>query len=255
MAAEQITPGLVEPQGLGEEPLYYATRVFLLFLQGLFKQFPEGSYRWSEDAKLSEIAITSQTPIPREQVGDKPTIVAARGPAQFANLSLDQMKSIDVHTGAKTRMDIISCTMSLNCLSKNSVEAQRIAWIVMRHVRAFKELIQRIGKLHKLGDEIQIGPESPPGALVTPEGDIEAALVTVQCPFFFTWQETVTPLANPLLRSIEAHIEARLPNPATLSTDAAVRMRSIIGAPTIRGRVIGVVGEFPSAPIKQTVKT
>ena len=88
MPNEQVMSGLVEPHGRGEDPLFHYTRIYLLFLQGLFQQFPEGSYRWSDDERLSEIVITDQVPIPRERVEQRPAIVAMRGPTQFANLSL-----------------------------------------------------------------------------------------------------------------------------------------------------------------------
>jgi hypothetical protein len=209
MAAESIVPGLPEPQGIGEEPLKFFTRVYLLFLQGLFKQFPEGSYRWSEDPNFSEIAITDQVPIPRDHIEKRPAILAMRGPTQFANLALDQVSGIDPHTGLKERRDLVACTMSLSCISRVGLEAQRIAWIIMSLVREFKTLIQRCG-IHKVGDDVSMGPETPPGQLVTPEADPETVMVTVQSPFFFMWHTKQLPLDAPRLREIEAHMTAVL---------------------------------------------
>src|SRR5262245_45332006 len=111
MPSEQNMSGLVEPHGRGEETLYHFTRIYLLFVQGLFRQFPEGSYRWSDDEKLSEIVITDQVPIPRDRIEQRPSIVAMRGPAQFANLSLDQMRKVNARTGEKERTDLMACTM------------------------------------------------------------------------------------------------------------------------------------------------
>lgn len=233
---DQVASGLVEPQGLGEEPLYFCTRIFLTFLQGLFEQFPEGHYRWAEDEKLSEIAITDQVPIPRSRVEQKPQLVTMRGPAEFANLSLDQMRKLDSRTGEKERTDLISCTMTINAIAKNGVEAVRIAWIAARHIRTFKTLIQRHG-LHQVGDKVTVGPESPPGSFVS-EPDPEWVMVSVFAPFHFQWTETVRPLAAPLLRSMELRLAtARLPAAAT-TTAGSVEARVALRTPSIRGRVI-----------------
>ncbi len=255
MSAEQVMTGLVEPHGRGEEPLYHFTRVYLLFLQGLFEQFPDGSYKWSDDQKLSQIAITDQAPIPRERVEQTPTIITMRGPAQFANLTLDQMRQVDSKTGSKERTDLVACTMSLNCIAKQGVEAQRIAWIVMRHLRTFKVLLQRAG-IHKVGDELSMGPESPPGSLVAGDGgDAEAVLVTVQSPFFFQWTELVTPLDAPQVASIEARLLSAVLPAAAANTAGSQEYR--LNQPTIRGRVIQsrVSGHQRVGEITQTVKT
>lgn len=255
MPSEQVTPGLVEPQGLGEDPLLYFTRVYLLFLQGLFKSFPEGSYRWSDDEKLSEISITDQAPIPRDRIEQRPAIVAMRGPAQFGNLTLDQVRKVDTRTGAKERTDLVACTMTLNCIAKMGPEAQRIGWIVMRHLRSLKEMIHQAG-VHKVGDEVSIGPESPPGSMVQGESDSEWAMVTVFSPFFFQWTEITTPADAPRFRHIEMHIRAGLAHPAAVTTAAAQEVREFLSPPTIRGRPIGQAqGQFPnSVPIDHTVK-
>ncbi len=252
---DQVASGLVEPQGLGEEPLYYCTRVFLTFLQGLFEQFPEGSYRWSDDERLSEVAITDQVPIPKARVDQKPQIVTMRGPAQFANLTLDQMRNLNPRSGEKERTDLVSCTMTINVIARNGIECQRIAWIAARNIRTFKTLIQRHG-LHKIGDEIQVGPESPPGSFVT-ESDPEFVMVSVFAPFHFQWTETVRPLDAPLLRSMEARLKTALLPAAATTTEGRVEARAALRTPSIRGRVINQpnTGHQRVGAITTTVKT
>lgn len=233
MASDFTSTGIPEPQGFAEEPLMYATRLYLVFLQGLFRQFPEGSYRWAEDERLTEIMISDQSPFPRDRIQQRPAIITLRGPARFANLSLDNMQALDRQTGMKRRSDLVACTMSLNCLAKNGLEAQRIAWIVFTNIRRFKTLLQQHG-LHKIGDDMNIGPESDPGSLVQPEADSEVVMVTVQSPFFLQWTEEVTPNAN-LLDAIQTHMHARVSPPYTTKLrekDATLR------PPTIRGRPI-----------------
>jgi hypothetical protein len=257
VANDQVFGGTVEPQGLGEEPLYYFTRVFLLFLQGLFEQFPSGSYKWSVDEKVTEIEITDQVPIPRSRIEQKPQIVTMRGPAQFANMTLDQMRSLDPRTGTKERTDLVSCTMTINAIARNGVEAQRIAWIAARHIRTFKAVIQRTGRMHKVGDEIMIGPESPPGAFVDGESDPEWILITVQCPFYFQWTEKDSPLDALLLRGIQARLQSALLPAAATTTAGSIQAREQLRTPTIRGRPIQTVdvNQQRVGIITQTVKT
>lgn len=254
MSAGPITPGLPDAPGFGEEPLYWLTRVYLLFLQGLFKQFPEGSHRWSDDERLSEISILDQAPIPKDRVEQRPALITMRGPAQFGNLSLDNMQKLDWGTGTKQRTDLVACTMTINCIAKNGVEAQRVAWIVMTKIRTFKTLLQQHGPIHKVGDEVSIGAESPPGSLVTPEADSELVLVPVYSPFFFQWTEKVTPLDAPAVRNIEVFMRASLASSSQLTTAGRQEAAATLRPPTIRGRVVGQASA-PQTPLEVTVKT
>jgi hypothetical protein len=234
--SEFTPPTLPDPPLLGDEPLDYFTRVYLIFLQGLFKQMPEGSWKWSEDEKLTEIVITDQAPYPRDRLEQRPAIVTMRGPAQFANLSLDNMRNIDWVTGSKERTDLVACTMSIVCLAKLDTEAQKIGWLVMRHLRTFKVMLQKYGRFFKIGDEVSIGPASPPtGAVVTGEADSEVMMLTVQSPFFFQWTEREEPKDAVMAREIDTFMSTQLAPPDT----TGVRQQTVYRRPTVRGMPIG----------------
>lgn len=237
---------LPDPPAYGDDPLDWHTRVYLLFLQGLYKQMPTGSWKWSEDEKLSEISITDQAPIPRDRVEQRPAIVTMRGQAQFANMSLDNVRSVDWKTGEKERTDLVACTMSLIVISKLDVEAQKIAWTLMRHLRTFKSMLQKYGRMHKVGDEISISPVSPPiNALITGEGTEEFTMCTVQSPFYFQWTEKTTPTDADMAREIDAHIFAAIAPPDT----TGVRQRTVLRRPTVRGMPVGST----TVPVRQPV--
>ena len=198
--------------------------------------------------------ITDQAPLPRDHTDQRPAIVTMRGPAQFANLTLDQLLTVNSRTGQRTHVDLIPCTMTLNCLAKVGLEAQRIAWIVMRHIRIFKRLLQTKGQMHQVGDLLSIGPESPPGALVSPEVDVELVNVVVQSPFYFQWGEKISPTDSPLLKNIEMHMEASILPSESIST--GIRECNVYRKiPTIKG--VPIQGESVQIgnPINQTVKT
>ncbi len=254
MPAEFQAPSLPDLVGHGEEPLYFATRTYVLFLQGLFKQFPEGSHKWSDDEQNTEIVITDQVPIPHDRLEQRPAIVVMRGPAQFANLSLDSMREVDMKTGAKVRTDLISCTMSINCISKFGPEAQRTAWIVMRHLKDFRVMLQRAG-FHQIGDQLSLSPESSPGQIMPGEGDLEGSMVTVFSPFFVQWTEKVTPLYAPLAQSIEAHIRAGIPQFPVGTQGEAAEIALKLNGPSLRGRLLVQTPPERDFPIQQTVKT
>lgn len=255
MSNDKVASGYVEPQGLGEDPLFYFTRVFLLFLQGLFEQMPTGSYHWSPDEENSEIEITDQVPIPRQRVEQKPQIVSMRGPARFANLTLDQMRTVNPRTGMKERTDLVSATMTVNVICKNGIEAQRLAFFIATHIRTFKTAIQRKG-MHKVGDELEVGPESPPGSMVA-EPDPDMVMIQVYLPFHFQWTQRDTPLNAALLSGIELKLESALLPAAATTTEGSEEARVALRTPTIRGRVINQpsVTHQRVGEITQTVKT
>ncbi len=255
MSADAIAPGLPPEPGLGEEPLSHFARVYALFCQGLFQQRPAGDYKWSDDDHISEIFVTDQVPIPRDNIERRPAIVTMRGQAQWGNTSLDQMRTVDARTGAKERTDLVACTMTLNCIAKMGTEAQRIAWILMRHLRDFRVMLQRVGGFHQVADNISVGPESPPGAIIAGEGDIEAVMVSVYSPFYFQWTERVTPLTAPSAQSIEAHLRAGIPQFPVDTQGLETEVRAGLRGPTIRGRPLVTNPETRVFPIEQTVKT
>ena len=181
-----------------------------------------------------------------------------RGPAQFANIALDQLREQDGTTGEREHTDLVSSTMAINCMSKVGLEAQRIAWIVMRFLRTFKRLLQRTGGFHQVGERVTVGPETPPGALVAPEADSELVNVIVHSPFFFQWTERVTPTNAQLVQSIEASIVANVYPPleepgAELTKrweqDIRLKQPSIRGVP-IKGDPVAI-----GTPLTATVKT
>lgn len=244
MATEFTTPSTPDPTAYGDEPLDFHIRAYLVFLQGLFAQMPSGSWKWSPDEKLTEIVITDQAPFPRDRMEQRPAIITMRGQAQYANLSLDNMRSRDWRTGDKERTDLVACTMSLVVVAKLDAEAQKIAWYLMRHLRTFKEMLQRYGRFHKIGDEISISPVSPPtGAVISGEGTQEFTMVTVLSPFFFQWTERTTPTDMHLAREIDAYLSAALAPPDT----TGVRQQTVLRRPTVRGMPIGQT-QVPTNP-------
>lgn len=240
----KVSSGIPQPQGQGEDPLLHYTKVFARFLQAVFATFDRGSYQWSIDPALTDITITDQATVARDSVEKRPAIILTRGPASFGNIALDQfagpgplpapggdMKypNIDYDTGTKRYTDLVACTMTYNCLSKEGLEAQRIAWISMMATRRLKRSLMAAG-MHRVGEEIQVSSESSPGAIVQPESDNEITMVSVSVPFYFQDYWSIGPVDKKLLKHIDLALTSSLNYPAP----GAVAIRE----PGMNGKVL-----------------
>lgn len=169
--------------GKQRDRLYQATRGFAAFLQALFANRPPGQLRWSFDDEETGILITGETPVNIDTPHKRPIISVVRGQSGWDGTSRDGLQELRLATNDKTFTDTVSGMMVLNCLSKEPVEAQYIAWLCFTHVRLFKEVIQRYGRLHSIANQMQIGPITPPGNVVRGSSASEWRLVQVYVPF------------------------------------------------------------------------
>jgi len=237
--AERIPSGPAQPQGPGEDPLYHYNRLLVRFLQLVFQTFDKGNYHWDDDDALTEVMISDQATVNREVVEKRPAIIVARGGASFGNVAIDQfagprlnrkegfVPNFDPASGARRHTDLVSASASFNCLSSVGVEAQRMAWICAMAVRRLKRSLMRAG-FHRIGEEIQVGPESAPGAIVQPDAN-EIVMVTVSVPFFFQDFWTIEPADKVLLKKLDLALRS------TVNFSPGV---AAINAPAINGRIL-----------------
>jgi hypothetical protein len=237
--SERIQSGPPQPQGPGEDPLYHYNRLLVRFLQLVFQTFDKGNYHWDDDDEFTEITISDQATIGRDAVEKRPAIIVARGPASFGNLAIDQFSgprlskkegfvpNFDPVSGARRHTDLVAASSSFNCLSSNGPEAQRIAWICGMAVRRLKRSLMRAG-FHRIGEEIQFGTESAPGALVQPDSH-EIVMMTVSVPFFFQDFWTIEPADKVLLKKLDLALRS------TVNFSPGV---AALNAPAINGRIL-----------------
>jgi hypothetical protein len=203
-----------EPFPLGYDPLYRVTRGLIRFLKGLFKSQNPGNYQWTEDPVQSEIFITDQSPVNLEVNEKRPAIVTIRGPAAWANLGLGQTVMVDMTTGRKDKQDLISCSMTFACLSREGVEAQRLAWIIFSHLPLFKSLINRdVPGIHNLGNNMTLSGETGAGALVQGSSAPEWKMVQVVVPVSIWHRSSVDAVATEKIwnSAIEGNINRKDP--------------------------------------------
>lgn len=212
----RVSHGELEVVDEGQDPLHHYTRLFCRFLQLMFAGFEKGHNRWTPDELSTEITITDQATIGREVVERRPTIILSRGPAAASNISIDQFFSQELTGTRRVHTDLISSSMTYNVLSKEGLEAQRIAWQCARFTRAYKRTLMKFG-LHRVGEDIQIGAESPPGALISPDSDNEVTMVSVVVPFYFQDFWAVEPLDKNLLKQVGVALTSQTSQAGTLS--------------------------------------
>jgi hypothetical protein len=190
-------------------PLQHVRVLFVSFAQGLFRQAPEGSYRWLPDLEHTEIVITDENPINIEKMEDRPAITFTRSPVQFYSLGIDDMEFFDYRTDKKTKNVLVPGTMNINCLSRVDIESENIAWVISEHVWLLRELFLKQG-FFDLGRGNQIGSPSQAGSLIAEDQGDQAYVTTVSVPFQFYRQSSFTPLGHQIARSIELEIDTAI---------------------------------------------
>jgi hypothetical protein len=227
----KVTSGVVQPQGVGEDPLTFYTKIFIRFLQVVFSTFEKGSYRWEPDMELTDLVISDQGSVGREVVEKRPAIMCLLGPANWMNISMDQFKSFDFATGRKTHTDLVSGAMVYACLAQDGVEARRIAWIAGYATRALKRNLLRAG-MHRVGENVNYGPEMDGGVLF-PDPKPSVRMVQVMVPFFFQDTYSIGPVDNLLLKQLDLRLTSEVNSPAP---DGKPALRD----PAMRGKLLQI---------------
>ena len=187
----------------------FITKAHLVFLQEYFAGCPDNEWpgRWLSDMDKTGIVITDQSGIAHDVIQKRPLIVSMRGNLAYANLAMDHLRTEDSNTGTRTHTDMLSCPVTLQCVAKVGLEAQRLAWCVARALRAYRRTLLSWG-FHEAGMRVQVGPETPAGSIVS--GDSDAGFVAVAVYHEVRVQDTwtVQPLDDITLRSIQVDLEA-----------------------------------------------
>lgn len=173
-----------------EDRLFLATRAWVLWLHGLFGTRPAGHYRWDPNIQETEIVISDQMPTNIEPTNKRPIITTARGPASWSSLSINQVRDQDLLGRSKVFSDMLSCSMTLSVIAREGLEAQELAYMLFRMIPVFKPHLMRLGRMHAIGNNVQLTPETPHGALVPGSSVPEWKMVQLIVPFYI--QDTIS---------------------------------------------------------------
>jgi hypothetical protein len=164
---------------------------YLTFLRDFFTSMPRGQglfhFSGNEDA-ASELHITDQAAVLKTILEKRPSLVIQRGALGWGNLGLDQRKDLNLRDSREVHSDMLTGTMTIHCISRVDLEAERLAWNVLFAIKSLKAELQKRG-IFEVGREGQLGTVTPPGALVGGDVDTHTVDVPVYSPFYaqITW--------------------------------------------------------------------
>ncbi len=193
----------------GDNPLAYAQKLYVRFLQGLFNFNSEGCLHWEPDDERSEILIRAEAPLNMQTAGKRPAITVVMGPTQDQGIGIDQLQTMNLISEYRRHSDLTSGHLVVYCLSETDIVAQWVAHMVNSGTKANRRLLESAGGFHQIARPgISANPPSPPGALVMgdPKGLV---MVQLNIPFTFQWAWSTTPTAPASERSVDMITQER----------------------------------------------
>lgn len=177
---------------MADDPMLFLTRLFVYFLQNLFRTYPEGcGMRWHPDEETTEIVITAEKPT-QEAIEKRPHITCVLGSSRWAGVGLDQHVTTRMSDSQRTHMDLIPSTMSYHCAAKEGLVARRIAWNCSFYTNVLRRVLMKSGQLHHVDVKHEISGETPPTALTGPLANHELVAVVTTVPFYWQPKWTIT---------------------------------------------------------------
>jgi len=187
VTVDRFTPrGVGEEVGLDNDPMYHLIRVFVYFLQNLYRDFPPGcGLKWDPNEEVTEMVITDEKPR-LESIENRPHITCVLGSGQFTGLGLDQLQGQRASDGQRTHTDLVPMSISYHCQAKEGIHARRMAWNSSFYTIILRRIIMRVGGLFQVGVRHQISAEGPITQFVGPSSENHLVEVVVNVPFY--WQ-------------------------------------------------------------------
>lgn len=142
------------------EAAIFIKRTAIEFLQVLFSTRSSGNFKWDSDSTISEIQISDQYAVNLTDVNKRPMIIAIRGPISGQNFGLggNNIESIHLPTNTTVLNNILNGSVALNCISREGIEAERLAQLVFNSFRYFSLELRKYGFFTI--NSINIGAES-----------------------------------------------------------------------------------------------
>lgn len=116
-------------------------RGMIQFLETFFSTFPE--LTWDIDETKTRILIHDFDAFNLESVDKRPRIAVELVEGHWNNLIVDNLGALDPRKGTEETTDLVSATMTLHCVSKESLEAKSLKDIVFEAVRIFRRELRR----------------------------------------------------------------------------------------------------------------
>jgi hypothetical protein len=178
--------------GLDNDPMFYLIRLFVYFLQNLFRDFPEGcGMKWNPNEERAEMVITGEKPT-LEAIQSRPHITCVLGAGRFTGASLDQLQGQRTTDGQRVHTDLMPMNFAYHCQAVEGIHARRIAWNASLYTNILRRILMRTGGLHHVGMNHSISPEGPITQFTGPKAENELVEVVVNVPFYWQPQWRIT---------------------------------------------------------------
>lgn len=140
----------INPNERFPDTLRFLENAVLQFLQILFSTFPPepGCFHYDDNDDVRGIEIEGRSTDNLTKTDVRPKIVVYRGPVSWQNRGLGNMVgSRNLSLASRTFTDIVDGTVSVNCFSRERLEADRIANICSDSIKMFREVLNKFGFL------------------------------------------------------------------------------------------------------------
>ena len=191
-----------------EDRIYMVTRGICIWLQSIFANAPAGTTRWRPEDEETEIVIVEQEPTESQRSNRRPIISVTRSAMTFSGGTVGQVYRHDVISDATTFTDLIPGHITLRFIARTGPEAQALAMTVAMLLPVFRPSICRLCRLHQLGLNVTIGPESPYNQYIAGSSAPEWKVVPIYIPVTIqTMISTDGGSYNSFLRAVEITME------------------------------------------------
>ncbi len=159
---------------LGLNDSFIIKRVFLSFFQAFFAQ--HSKYTWTP-TNATKILVLDKYSMDTAPLESKPAIIISRGYMRFMGSSIGQKLRQSLYSDNVTYTDILVGSVTLNCLAKNGLVCEELAFTVRNAIIGFKKQLMQNG-IHTI-NSVVVGEESS----VKADSDIVLQVVPVQVEF------------------------------------------------------------------------
>ncbi len=131
-------------------------------------------FLWSENQDDTGIFIADSWTENMERPEPRPALILTRGDVRWMNSTIDQLQSQSFGTGARTYSDLLQSDLTVNCFSREGLEAELLGNIVFQSLQFFAKVIRERTKVFEV-NSVVLGRE----ALVQSDSKIDLTVVPV----------------------------------------------------------------------------
>lgn len=139
-------------------------------------------FQWSEDQDSTKLFIADSWTENMERPEPRPALILTRGDIRWMNTTIDQLQSQTFGTGERVYSDLLQSDLTVNCFSREGLEAELLGNIVFQSLQFFAKIIRQRTKVFEV-NSVVLGRE----ALVQSDSKIDLTVVPVGIGLY--WQD------------------------------------------------------------------